>query len=114
MLVTIVARAQFGTRWPVPLLTVLVMVVISYVLVGVGPRTLGRQHPYRVALAGATAVRVLGRLFSPLAVAAHPARQRDHARARASATARSRPRSSCANSSTWPRSAASSSTASGR
>jgi CBS domain containing-hemolysin-like protein len=64
VLATIVARAQFGGRWPVVLLTV---VVISYVLVGVGPRTLGRQHPYRVALASAGMVRVLGRVFGPLA-----------------------------------------------
>jgi CBS domain containing-hemolysin-like protein len=67
VLVAIVARAEFGLRWPVPLLTVLIMVVVSYALVGVGPRTIGRQHPYRVALAGAGAVRVLGRFFGPLA-----------------------------------------------
>jgi CBS domain containing-hemolysin-like protein len=67
VLVTIVARAQFGTHWPVTLLTVLVMVVVSYALVGVGPRTIGRQHPYTVALSGAGAVRVLGRVFNPLA-----------------------------------------------
>ena len=67
VLATIVARSQFGTRWTVPALTVVVMVVISYAVVGVGPRTLGRQHPNRVALAGAGAVRMLGRLFGPLA-----------------------------------------------
>ncbi len=67
VLVTIVARAQFGTRWLVPVLTVVVMVVVSYVVVGVGPRTIGRQHPYRVALATAGLVRLLGRLFNPLA-----------------------------------------------
>jgi Mg2+/Co2+ transporter CorB len=31
------------------------MIVVSYVLVGVGPRTIGRQHPYAVAGAGAGA-----------------------------------------------------------
>jgi CBS domain containing-hemolysin-like protein len=67
VLAAVVARAEFGSRWPVPLLTVVVMVVVSYAIVGVGPRTLGRQHPYRVALAGAGAVRLLGRLFGPLA-----------------------------------------------
>ena len=67
VLVTIVARSEFGGRWPVPLLTVLVMIVISYAVIGVGPRTLGRQHPNSVALAGAGAVRLLGRLFNPLA-----------------------------------------------
>jgi CBS domain containing-hemolysin-like protein len=67
VLVTIVARAQYGTHWPVTLITVLVMVVVSYALVGVGPRTIGRQHPYTVSLAGAGAVRILGRMFNPLA-----------------------------------------------
>jgi CBS domain containing-hemolysin-like protein len=67
VLVTIVARAQFGTRWPVTLFTVLVMVVVSYAIVGVGPRTIGRQHPNMVALAGAGAVRIVGRMFNPLA-----------------------------------------------
>src|SRR5262249_29708656 len=50
-----------------PLLTVLVMIVICYAVIGVGPRTLGRQHYSRVALAGAPVVRVLGRLFNPIA-----------------------------------------------
>jgi CBS domain containing-hemolysin-like protein len=67
VLVTIVARAQFGHAWYVTTLTVLVMVVVLYAIIGVGPRTLGRQHPNRVALAGAGAVRVLGRMFNPLA-----------------------------------------------
>jgi CBS domain containing-hemolysin-like protein len=67
VLVTIVARAQFGHAWYVTTLTVLVMVVVLYAIVGVGPRTLGLQHPNRVALAGAGAVRVLGRVFNPLA-----------------------------------------------
>src|SRR3954470_1178817 len=67
VLATIVARAQFGTAWPVALVTVLVMIVICYAVIGVGPRTLGRQHFNRVALAGAGSVRLLGRLFNPLA-----------------------------------------------
>src|SRR3954470_12518146 len=67
VLVTIVARGRFGGHWPVPLLTVLIMVVVSSAIVGVGPRPIGRQHPNAVALAGAQAVRVLGRLFNPLA-----------------------------------------------
>jgi CBS domain containing-hemolysin-like protein len=67
VLATIVARSQFGTRWPVPLLTVLVMIIICYAVIGVGSRTLGRQHFNRVALAGAPVIRVLGRLFNPIA-----------------------------------------------
>jgi CBS domain containing-hemolysin-like protein len=42
------------------------MVVVSYVLVGVGPRTLGRQHPYTVSLVAAGPVRVLGMVLGPL------------------------------------------------
>jgi CBS domain containing-hemolysin-like protein len=64
---TVVATSEWGTNWPVVLLTVAVMVVISYVLIGVGPRTLGRQHAYPVALAGAGPVLWLGRVFGPLA-----------------------------------------------
>jgi CBS domain containing-hemolysin-like protein len=67
VLATIVARSQYGTRWPVPTVTVAVMVVLCYAVVGVGPRTLGRQHPNAVALASAGAVRLLGRVFGPLA-----------------------------------------------
>jgi magnesium and cobalt exporter, CNNM family len=67
VLATIVARSEFGTRWPVAVFTVLVMVVICYAVIGVGPRTIGRQHPNQVSLAAAGAVRVLGRVFNPLA-----------------------------------------------
>ncbi|SDJ06827.1 Hemolysin, contains CBS domains [Frankineae bacterium MT45] len=67
VLVTIVARAQFGEQWPVTVLIIAVMVVANYVLVGVGPRTIGRQHPYQVSLLSASSVRLLGRVFGPLA-----------------------------------------------
>ena len=68
VLVTIVARAEFGGRWPVVLATVALMVIVSYVLVGVGPRTIGLQHPYRIALVSAGPVRLLGRVFGPFAM----------------------------------------------
>ena len=67
VLATVVARSQWGTGWPVLLVTVLIMIVICYAVIGVGPRTLGRQYFNRVALAGAPAVRALGRMFNPLA-----------------------------------------------
>jgi CBS domain containing-hemolysin-like protein len=44
-----------------------VMTVVSYVLVGVGPRTVGRQHAYPIALAAAPLVRLLGRMLGPIA-----------------------------------------------
>jgi CBS domain containing-hemolysin-like protein len=43
------------------------MTVVSYVLVGVGPRTVGRQHAYGVALGAAGLIRLLGRLLGPVA-----------------------------------------------
>ncbi|WP_222193274.1 hemolysin family protein [Modestobacter italicus] len=44
-----------------------VMTVVSYVLIGVGPRTVGRQHAYPVALAAAPLIRLLGRVLGPVA-----------------------------------------------
>ncbi|GAA2550968.1 hemolysin family protein [Pseudonocardia hydrocarbonoxydans] len=52
--------------WPAALLAGAIMLVVSYVLVGVGPRTLGRQHPYRIALLVAAPIRALARLLGPL------------------------------------------------
>jgi CBS domain containing-hemolysin-like protein len=44
-----------------------VMTVVSYVLVGVGPRTVGRQHAYPIALSAAPLIRLLGRMLGPIA-----------------------------------------------
>jgi CBS domain containing-hemolysin-like protein len=44
-----------------------VMVVVHYVLVGVSPRTIGRQHTERVALVSAGPIGVLTSVLSPLA-----------------------------------------------
>lgn len=52
--------------WPAALLAGGIMLVVSYVLIGVGPRTLGRQHPYRLAMLVAAPVRALARLLGPL------------------------------------------------
>ncbi|MEJ2866665.1 hemolysin family protein [Actinomycetospora sp. OC33-EN08] len=46
---------------------VLVVIVVSYVLIGVGPRTIGLQHPYGVGLGVALPIRALVRLLGPLA-----------------------------------------------
>ncbi|MDQ2838524.1 MAG: hemolysin family protein [Actinomycetota bacterium] len=65
--VTTVATSVWGLHWWVVLGVVAVMVVVSYVLIGVGPRTTGRQHAYPVALLGAAPVLLLARVFGPLA-----------------------------------------------
>ncbi|EME18211.1 hemolysin family protein [Rhodococcus triatomae] len=46
--------------------TAVVMVLVNYVAIGVGPRTIGRQHAYSISLAGALPVQALGVLLSPI------------------------------------------------
>ena len=66
VLVTVVAVRSLTPTWLAVLVTGLAMVVVSYVVIGVGPRTVGRQHPYRVGSAVAGPVRSLGRVLGPL------------------------------------------------
>ncbi|MER7165265.1 hemolysin family protein [Micromonospora sp. NPDC000207] len=66
-LVALVAVDTFGAGWRAALITAGAMTVVSFVVVGVGPRTLGRQHAYAVARAAAPLVRWLGRVLNPLA-----------------------------------------------
>ncbi len=51
---------------PALTVTAVVMVLVSYVAVGVGPRTLGRQHAYSIALAAAFPLRALGWILGPV------------------------------------------------
>ncbi|KEI44199.1 membrane protein [Saccharopolyspora rectivirgula] len=66
VLVTLLAlRLSNSQAWAL-VGAVVVMLVASYVFIGVGPRTLGRQHPYAIGLKAAAPVRLLGRVLSPL------------------------------------------------
>lgn len=65
-LVAQVALNQINNQREALAITVLIMVVASYVLVGVGPRTLGKQHPERWALPGAVVAVLLARVLSPV------------------------------------------------
>jgi CBS domain containing-hemolysin-like protein len=67
VLVTVLFYDLWGSSWQTVLTAAAVMVVVSYVLVGVGPRTLGRQHAYGTALASAGVVKLLGRVLGPVA-----------------------------------------------
>ena len=67
VLITVVLYDLWGSGWQTVLTAAGVMIVVSYVLVGVGPRTLGRQHAYGTALATAGLVRLLGRVLGPVA-----------------------------------------------
>ena len=66
VLVTVVALDVFDVRWEAVLVAVAVMVVVDYVVVGVAPRTLGRQHAARVALVTAPFVYRLATVLAPL------------------------------------------------
>ncbi|HEU5474416.1 MAG TPA: hemolysin family protein [Actinophytocola sp.] len=66
VLVTVACLQLIHPAWLAGLVAALGMIVVSYVLVGVGPRTLGRQHPYAVGLIAAGPVRVLGSVLGPL------------------------------------------------
>ncbi len=48
------------------LVTAVVMVLVSYIAIGVGPRTLGRQHAYSIALFAALPLRGLGWILGPV------------------------------------------------
>ncbi|SFT82948.1 Hemolysin, contains CBS domains [Geodermatophilus amargosae] len=66
VLVGVVVYGLLESTWQAVLAAAGVMTVVSYVLVGVGPRTLGRQHAYPIALATAGLVRLLGRVLGPV------------------------------------------------
>jgi CBS domain containing-hemolysin-like protein len=66
-IVALVLAQKLGPGWRAALITAGSMTLISYVVVGVGPRTIGRQHAYRVGRLTAPLVRWLGRALGPLA-----------------------------------------------
>ncbi|MEN3310350.1 MAG: magnesium and cobalt exporter, family [Micromonosporaceae bacterium] len=66
-LVALVTIDAWGAGWPAGLVTAGSMLVVSFVVVGVAPRTIGRQHAYPVGRFVAPVVLWLGRLLGPLA-----------------------------------------------
>jgi CBS domain containing-hemolysin-like protein len=66
VLVTVAVARVLSPIWLTVLVAGLGMIVVTYVVVGVGPRTIGRQHPYAIGLLVAGPVRVLGRILGPL------------------------------------------------
>lgn len=48
------------------LVTAGIMVLVNYVVIGVGPRTLGRQHAYSIALAASLPLQFIGAVLGPL------------------------------------------------
>ncbi|MBO9523387.1 MAG: HlyC/CorC family transporter [Nocardioidaceae bacterium] len=67
VLATLMIQDAVGNgRWLVVVVAVAVMLVVSFVLIGVGPRTLGRQHAERIALGSAGVVIALTRVLGPI------------------------------------------------
>jgi len=67
VLITLAVVNSVNDFWPALLISIGVMVMVSFVLVGVSPRTLGRQHADRVALLTAPILVLLRRVLGPVA-----------------------------------------------
>ncbi|MGB3887441.1 hemolysin family protein [Gordonia sp. (in: high G+C Gram-positive bacteria)] len=63
--VAVVAVDSFGTGWGIAV-TIIVMTLISYIAVGVGPRTLGRQNAYSISLVAGPVLSAIGLLLRPV------------------------------------------------
>ncbi|MET0523946.1 MAG: hemolysin family protein [Nocardioides sp.] len=68
VIVTQLVRTAWDSAefWMAALTSIGIMLVVSFVVIGVAPRTLGRQHPERVALVSATPLTVVTRVLGPL------------------------------------------------
>jgi CBS domain containing-hemolysin-like protein len=62
----LIRNAWDGAFWAAAATSIGIMLVVSFVVIGVAPRTLGRQHAERVALASATPLYVVTRVLGPL------------------------------------------------
>ncbi|MEV5338270.1 hemolysin family protein [Streptomyces sp. NPDC052676] len=65
-LITYGCLRQFGSVTQALLIAIAVMVLLSYVAVGVSPRTIGRQHPVHTATAAAYVLLPLARIMGPI------------------------------------------------
>ncbi len=66
VLITVVAARHYDHIWQVLLVSIGVMVLVSYVAVGVSPRTIGRQHPLNTATAASYVLLPLARIMGPV------------------------------------------------
>ena len=66
VLVALVVADTYDPTWQQVVVAVAIMLVVSFVAIGVAPRTLGRQHAERIALLSAGPVTVLTRILGPL------------------------------------------------
>jgi len=67
VLATLMVQELVGQgRWLVVVVAVGIMLVVSFVVIGVGPRTIGRQHAEPIALGSAGIVIAITRVVGPL------------------------------------------------
>jgi CBS domain containing-hemolysin-like protein len=66
-LIALLTVDAWGAGWLAGLVTAASMTIVCFMVVGVGPRTIGRQHAYVVGRYAAPFVRWLGRVLGPLA-----------------------------------------------
>ncbi len=67
VLITLVVVDQVERTWVALVVSAAIMVVVTFVLVGVSPRTLGQQHSTGIALAAAPFVIWMRRILGPFA-----------------------------------------------
>src|SRR3954471_8789637 len=67
VLLAVVYLDLLGSGWRAVLAAIATMTALSFVAVGVGPRTLGRQHSDRIGLIAAPVLVALTRVLGPLA-----------------------------------------------
>ncbi|MEZ0065648.1 CBS domain containing-hemolysin-like protein [Streptacidiphilus sp. MAP12-20] len=66
VLVTVVCVRSFHQTWQAVLVAIGAMVLVSFVAVGVSPRTIGRQHPLNSATAASFVLLPLARVMGPI------------------------------------------------
>ncbi|WP_406411856.1 hemolysin family protein [Streptomyces halstedii] len=66
VLVTYACLQEFTETWQALAVAMAVMVLVSYVAIGVSPRTIGRQHPLNTATASAYVLLPLARVMGPV------------------------------------------------
>ncbi|MHA6759853.1 hemolysin family protein [Streptacidiphilus sp. PAMC 29251] len=66
VLVTVVCVRSYHETWLALLVAIGAMVLVSYVAVGVSPRTIGRQHPMNVSTAASVVLLPLNRILGPI------------------------------------------------
>jgi len=67
VLIAVVFLDVLGSGWRAALVAIAAMTALTFVAVGVGPRTLGRQHSDRIGLVAAPVLAALTRVLGPLA-----------------------------------------------